>query len=148
MPSIRLTVALNSNQSTKTPLLIPSDTPLDPSAPKSCYSLVLTAAKSKLRLKSKKPARVFVQGTGEELLDEERWKVALQNDIVLLVSGGEEYIGLRKEATEQSLDSLKGMCRKISKAVKEYPQSIWSLYRSQIPNVSLGNQVMLIQLFT
>jgi len=110
MPSIRLTVALNSNQSTKTPLLIPPNTPLDPSEPKSCYSLVLTAAKSKLRLKSKKPARVFVQGTGEELLDEERWKLALKNDIVLLVSGGEEYVGLRKEITESSLDSLKGTC--------------------------------------
>jgi hypothetical protein len=112
MPSIRLTVALNSNQSAKTPLLIPPDTPLDPSAPKSCYSLVLIVAKSKLRLKSKKLGRVFVQGTGEELLDEEHWKRTLKNDIVLLVSGGEEYVGLRKEATEHSLDSQKGMCRK------------------------------------
>ncbi len=115
MPSIRLTVALNSNQSTKTPLLIPPDTPLDPSASKSCYSLVLTTAKSKLRLKSKKPARVFVQRTGEELLDEEGWKGALKNDIVLLVSGGEEYVGLRKEATEHSLDSRKGTCQKFQK---------------------------------
>lgn len=109
MPPIRLTVALNSNQSTKTPLLIPPDASLEPSAPKSCYSLVFTTAKSKLRLKSKKPARVFVQGTGEELLDEEGWKRTLKNDIVLLVSGGEEYVGLRKEAADSVLDSPKGM---------------------------------------
>lgn len=123
MPSLRITVALNSNQSTKTPLLIPPNTPLNPSATKSCYSLVLTTAKSKLRLKSKKPARVFVQGTGEELLDEEHWKRALENDIVLLVSGGEEYVGLRKEATEHSLECQKGMYKKFQRPLREYPQS-------------------------
>jgi len=135
MPSIRLTVALNSNQSAKTPLVIPQDTPFDPSAPKSCYLLVLTVAKSKLRLKSKKPARVFVQRTGEELVDEEHWRGALKNDIVLLVSGGEDYVGLRKEATDHSLDSQKGMWREFQRSLRSITDPFRALYRSRCPDV-------------
>jgi len=97
MPSTRITLALNSNQSTKTPLLLPSDAPLDPTAPKSCFSLVSNAAKTKLRLK--KPSRVFIQGTGQELLEENDWKRTLKNDVTLLISAGEEYVGLRREST-------------------------------------------------
>lgn len=73
--------------------------------PKSCCSLVFNAAKSKLRLK--KPTRVFVQRTGEELLDEDGWKRASRNDVVLLVSSGEEYVGLRKEVAPEEV--IKGI---------------------------------------
>lgn len=104
MPPTRLTIALNSNQSTKTPLLVPPDASLNPTASKSCCSLVFNAAKTKLRLK--KPTRLFVQGTGEELLDEDGWKRALKNDAVLLVSAGEDYVGLRKDVIRE--DEIKG----------------------------------------
>jgi hypothetical protein len=60
---------------------------------------VFNTAKARLRLK--KPTRVFVQGTGEELLDEDGWRRALKNDAVLLVSAGEEYVGLRKEVVPE-----------------------------------------------
>lgn len=53
--------------------------------------LVLKAAQSKLRLK--KASRFFVAGTGAELLSEEDWRRAIRNDIVLLVSAGEEWVG-------------------------------------------------------
>lgn len=42
---------------------------------------------------------MFVAGTGQELLDESGWKSVLRDDVVLLVSMGEEYVGARKEAT-------------------------------------------------
>lgn len=97
MPSTRITIASNSKQSQKSPLLIPSSTPLDPFSPNSCRALVIKTAQSKLRLK--KPSRVFVAGTGQELLDESDWKSVLRDDVVLLVSMGEEYVGARKEET-------------------------------------------------
>lgn len=96
MPSIRVTVSLNTNQSLKTPLLIPADSPLDPSDAKSVYSFVVKAAATKLRLK--KVQRVFVARNGDELVTEEDWRGALKNDVVLLMSAGEDYVGLKKEA--------------------------------------------------
>lgn len=45
----------------------------------------------------KKPLRVFVKQTGQELVNEEDWKTKTKNDVVLLVSAGEEYIGVKKE---------------------------------------------------
>lgn len=65
---------------------------------------MFNTAKAKLRLQ--KPTRVFVQGTGEELLDENGWRRALKHDAVLLVSAGEEYVGLRKEVVPE--EEVKG----------------------------------------
>jgi hypothetical protein len=95
MPPLRVTISLNTNQTIKTPLLLPADASPDPNAAKSCWSLVVKAAQSKLRLK--KVQRIFVARTGDELTTEEDWTRVLRNDVVLLVSAGEEYVGLKKE---------------------------------------------------
>lgn len=94
MLATRVTVASNSNQSQKTPLLIPASASLDPKSSPSCYSLVVKTAQSKLRLKKVK--RIFVHG-GQELTAQKDWEQFLKDDVVLLVSIGEEYVGSRKE---------------------------------------------------
>lgn len=94
MPSTRITIALNSNQSQKTPLLLPSTVALQADVSNSCRTLVIKAAQSKLRLK--KASRIYVARTGQELSDTEDWRSALKDDVVLLVSAGEEYVGARK----------------------------------------------------
>jgi hypothetical protein len=96
MPSTRVTLALNTNQSLKTPLLIPANASFNPTDAGSAYLFVLKAAAAKLRLK--KVQRVFVARNGDELVAEEDWKRALKDDVVLLVSAGEEYVGLKKGA--------------------------------------------------
>lgn len=96
MPSIRVTVSLNTNQTLKTPLLIPTDVSFDPEHTRSIRSFVVKTAASKLRLR--KVQRIFVARNGEELITEENWKAALKNDVILLVSAGEDYVGLKKEA--------------------------------------------------
>jgi len=95
MLATRVTLALNAKQSQKAPLVIPASAAQDPSTPTSIRSLVLRAAQSKLRLK--KPSRIFVAGTGQELLTEADWKAAVVDDVTLLVSAGEEYVGLKRE---------------------------------------------------
>jgi hypothetical protein len=95
MPSLRVTVSLNTNQSHKTPLLLPAAASPDPSAANSCKSLVVKVAQSKLRLK--KVQRIFVARTGDELITEDDWVRVLKNDVVLLVSAGEPYVGLKKD---------------------------------------------------
>lgn len=57
---------------------------------------MLKTAQSKLRIK--KPSRVFLGGTGQELLTEEDWKSNIKDDVVLLISAGEEYVGLKRES--------------------------------------------------
>ena len=94
MPATRVTLTSNTNQSQKTLLLIPASASLDPNSSPSCYSYVIKAAQSKLRLK--KALRVFVLG-GQELTSQKDWKQVLKDDVVLLVSIGEEYVGSRKE---------------------------------------------------
>jgi hypothetical protein len=91
----RVTVALNAKQSQKAPLLIPATISTDPSAADSIRALVFKTAQSKLRLK--KPSRVYVGQTGQELRSEEDWQSNIKNDVVLLVSAGEEYVGVKKE---------------------------------------------------
>jgi hypothetical protein len=95
MPAIRLTIALNANQSTKAPILIPASAPTDATA-SSTREHVFKSAQSKLRLK--KPTRVFVGGSGQELQDEEDWNSNIKDDVVLLVSAGEDYAGAVKES--------------------------------------------------
>ena len=108
MPTTRITVALNSKQSAKAPLLISSSTPYDPNTASSCRSLVIKTAQSKLRLK--KVSRIFVAKTGEELESEDDWKRALRDDVVLLVSAGEDYVGAKKEAiVNEGLAGIKSL---------------------------------------
>jgi len=89
MPSTRITIASNSNQSLKAPIILPS---LDSHS--AYYSHVIKSAKDKLRLK--KPSRIFLQG-GRELTTETDWSNLLEKDIVLLLSTGEEYVGTKTE---------------------------------------------------
>ena len=91
MPATRITIASNSNQSSKAPLLIPASA----TSPTAIKDLVIKTATSKLRIK--KPTRVFAAKSGEELLTDEDWAKNLSNDVTLLVSAGEEYVGLRRE---------------------------------------------------
>lgn len=94
MPAIRVTIALNSKQSHKDPLLIPSSISLEPDAPGSCREFILKNAQSKLRLK--KASRIFALG-GKELLVQRDWGQVLKDDVLLLVSAGEEFVGAKKE---------------------------------------------------
>ncbi|KAF2463183.1 release factor H-coupled R [Lindgomyces ingoldianus] len=98
MPATRVTVALNAKQSQKAPLLIPTSASHDPSSAASICSLVFKTAQSKLRLR--KPSRVYVAGTGQELITSDDWKSVIRDDLTLLVSAGEMYIGMRKESTK------------------------------------------------
>lgn len=90
----RVTVANNAKQSQKAPLVIPAAAVADPVAAGSMQSLVFKLAQSKLKLK--KPTRVFVKQSGQELIDEKDWKDNIRNDDVLLVSIGEEFVGVKK----------------------------------------------------
>ncbi|KAG6997791.1 hypothetical protein G7Y79_00037g073090 [Physcia stellaris] len=94
MPATRVTVASNAKQSQKAPLLVPSSTSFDPTSHVSARSLVIKTAQSKLRLK--KASRVFISG-GKELTTDDDWKAALKDDVLLLVSAGEDYVGSRSD---------------------------------------------------
>lgn len=94
MPATRVTIVLNSKQSQKAPLLIPSSTSLDPASSSSCQDLVIKTAQSKLRLK--KANRIYVAG-GRELKGKKDWEDVLKDDVVFLVSAGEEYVGSKKQ---------------------------------------------------
>jgi hypothetical protein len=96
MPATRITIALNAKQSQKAPLLTPASASLDPVSASSIRALVLKTAQSKLRLK--KPTRIFVGRTGHELLTEEDWKRNIRDDVVLLISAGEEFVGVKRES--------------------------------------------------
>jgi hypothetical protein len=96
MPATRVTIALNAKQSHKAPLLIPSSVSADPLSATSIRALVFKNTQSKLRLK--KPARVFIGGTGHELLNEGDWKHNIKDDVVLLISAGEDFIGVKRES--------------------------------------------------
>ncbi|KAF3043127.1 hypothetical protein E8E12_002339 [Didymella heteroderae] len=93
----RVTIANNAQQTQKAPLLVPGSADADPAAAKSIRSLVFKTAQAKLKLK--KPLRVFVKQTGQELVSECDWVHNVKNDVVLLVSAGEEYVGVKKEGT-------------------------------------------------
>src|SRR5690242_3752909 len=90
----RVTVANNAKQSQRALLLIPEFTVTDPAAPSSIQSLVFKAARSKLKLK--KPSRVFIKQTGLELVSDEDWQKNIKNDVLLLISSGEDYVGAGK----------------------------------------------------
>ncbi|KAF2447784.1 hypothetical protein P171DRAFT_231752 [Karstenula rhodostoma CBS 690.94] len=96
LPPTRITIALNTNQTQRAPLLLPSSACTDPNSPTSIRNLVFKAAQSKLRIK--KPSRVFIAGSGAELVGEEDWKSGVRNDVSLLVSAGEDYVGVNRDA--------------------------------------------------
>lgn len=95
MPSLRVTIALNTQQSRKAVILLPASSSAHPDAVDSFKALIFKAAQSKLRLK--KPMRVYVGQTGHELMSEQDWKSNITDDVVLLVSAGEEYVGAKRE---------------------------------------------------
>ena len=91
IPATHVAIALHSSkQSPKAPLLLPFSTP----SPFSRRDLVIKTALSKLRLK--KASRVFV-ADGRELLKQQDWEDVLKDDVVFLVSAGEEYVGTKKK---------------------------------------------------
>jgi hypothetical protein len=96
MPATRVTIALNTKQSQKAPLIIPASALADPSSATSIRALILKTAQSKLRLK--RPSRVYEGRTGQELINEEDWKLNIKDDVVLLVSAGEEFVGVKHES--------------------------------------------------
>lgn len=87
----RVTIANNARQSQKAPLLVPASASANPSVANSVRSHVFKSAQSKLKLK--KPSRVYIGKTGQELIKEDDWMSNIKNDVVLLVSAGEEYVG-------------------------------------------------------
>lgn len=96
MPTTRLTVALNTNRSQQAPLLVPASALVDPAVATSIRALVFKTAQSKFRLK--KPSRIFVGKSGHELITEEDWKSNIKDDALLLVSAGEEFVGVKRES--------------------------------------------------
>ncbi|KAF2833329.1 release factor H-coupled R [Ophiobolus disseminans] len=97
MPATRITVALNANQSSKAPLLIPAIASDGPEGITRIRNLIFKTTQSKLRLK--KPTRVFVRKTGQELLSDEDWKNNIKDDVVLLISAGEDFVGVTRESS-------------------------------------------------
>ncbi|KAH8730983.1 tRNA-splicing ligase [Phaeosphaeriaceae sp. PMI808] len=77
MPATRITIALNTEQSQKAPLLVPASTSANPEDAKSIC-------------------------TGQELLSEADWKNNIKNDVVLLVSARENFVGVRRESGVQA----------------------------------------------
>ncbi|MCJ1291502.1 hypothetical protein MMC34_003046 [Xylographa carneopallida] len=63
----------------------------------------MKAAQSKLRLK--KASRVFVAGSGQELREESHWKRCIEDDVVLLISAGEDFVGTKKEEPSPKHDA-------------------------------------------
>jgi hypothetical protein len=39
-----------------------------------------------------------VGGTGHELINEEDWKYNIKDDVVLLISAGEDFVGVKRES--------------------------------------------------
>jgi hypothetical protein len=107
MPAIRVTIALNVKQSQKAPLLVPASASPDPVAATSVRALVLKNAQSKLRVK--KPTRIYAGRTGYELLTEEDWMRNIRDDVVLLISSGEEYVGVKRESSVHGMFFLRNL---------------------------------------
>jgi hypothetical protein len=77
-------------------MLVPASVSADPVVATSIRALVFRAAQSKLRLK--KPSRIYVAGTGQELVTENDWKSNIKDDIVLLISAGEDFVGVKRDS--------------------------------------------------
>jgi hypothetical protein len=112
MPATRVTIALNTKQSQKAPLLVPASASADPAAATSIRALIFKTAQSKLRLK--KPARIYAGRTGQELIDEDDWKHNIKDDAVLLVSAGEDYVGVKRESSVHGKFNFEHICAQYS----------------------------------
>jgi len=77
---IRCTLVSNVNQKKRVAVVLSRNVSLSD----------LSLAKNKLRIKAK---RIFDQESGEELISSEDWESLLKNDVVLLVSQGEDLLG-------------------------------------------------------
>jgi hypothetical protein len=106
MPATRITIAVNAQQSIKAPLVLPAAAASNPAENNSYRALIAKTAQAKLRVK--KPSRFFVARDGHELETEADWKAAICDDAVILVSVGEEYVGIRKGEAVDSNDKSKG----------------------------------------
>ena len=84
----RVTLISNANQSQKTTFLLPT----------ASETAIFKAAKDKLRLK--KPSRIFLLG-GDEIVETELPN-HIKNGVELLISCGEDFIGLRKSNSTNS----------------------------------------------
>lgn len=88
MPSKRLTLALNTNRNIRTVVLYdPSDINID--------ATLLKAAQAKLRIPKRSKTRFFIASTGIEITTAQWSSCAegLENDEVVLVSTGEDFVG-------------------------------------------------------
>jgi len=81
--SKRVTLAANNKQTNKSIILLPSSIT-------DTHRFLLDSATKKLRIK--KPSRIFVSG-GRELTSSTDYNSVLKNDITLLISSGEDYVG-------------------------------------------------------
>src|SRR5437773_7919 len=79
----RISLASNAKQTNKTIVLLPSNTP-------DVRAHLFSIATQKLRIK--KPSRILLSG-GRELHSQTDFQSVLKNDITLLISSGEDYVG-------------------------------------------------------
>lgn len=121
MPSTRLTLVSNASQNLRCPLLLPSTSP-------DCKIAIFATAKSKLRLK--KPSRVFLPG-GHELHTPADILAILENDLTLLISVGEDYVGavstVRSPPTSATGGSTAATVHTVTSELSLDPQSITQL---------------------
>jgi release factor H-coupled RctB family protein len=113
MPSTRITIISNANQTLRVTFLLTS----------SSRPAILKAAKDKLRLK--KPSRIFLSG-GNEIPDEQTLIKYLQNGVEFHVSCGEDFIGIR-QVDVSALDAADVDVRVISKESFVDPVSVTQL---------------------
>lgn len=140
MPSTRITVSLNSNRTSKAPLLLP--TPIFSSTSSERNTLqtaVFKCAQTKLRLK--KPVRIYVPG-GKEIVSEQDWQDVLCDDVVLLVSAGEEYVGKKDESGPpfRALDDTGDLSQDAQRLTLETP-TIHNLASSSLVDPSALKQL-------
>jgi release factor H-coupled RctB family protein len=92
MPSVRLTLVSNVKQTQRCAVVLSL-------LPDTAHATVLSTARQKLRLK--KPSRVFLPG-GSELSNSTSILDHVQNDTVVLISCGEDYVGAVADPTSST----------------------------------------------
>jgi release factor H-coupled RctB family protein len=138
MPSVRVTLISNAQQNVRCAavLSLTSET---------ARTAILDYGKRKLRLK--KPSRIFLPG-GQELDPSSPWLSIVQNDSVLLVSCGEEYVGVRSDAASAS--SPHGLVHIVARTTYVDPDAVKQLnttaqlpgiiYAAGMPDLHPGNR--------
>ncbi|KAJ3412458.1 hypothetical protein HDV05_000712 [Chytridiales sp. JEL 0842] len=96
--SIRLHLALNTNQKSRT-LIIHTPTTPNPTTPFPSLPILLSAAKNKLKLK-KKPKRLFLKDGTEPTTEQAFWEALTGSEEgLILISFGEDFIGASHTAS-------------------------------------------------